>query len=139
MMFVYVVKGRDAVKVGVSNDPAKRLWYLSQLPADRRYAYLYCYEANLSERRLFFMVPMPDRKTAQKVERYTHWLMRRANLHGEWFWVDPETASHCILMAIRAVERGETKPFCNRVSRFDGLKTTHDVPMAGRIPIGARQ
>ena len=121
MMYVYVLKCRDAVKVGMSNNPVFRIRYLEKYtPTDSRFRFLYSELDNLSERQIMFMVPVPDRKFAKRVERYAHWLMRRANMHGEWFWIEPELACHCVLMGLRAVEHGRDKPMSNVISGWHG-------------------
>ena len=75
---VYIISCGDSIKIGVSNDPARRVkdmqTGMSELPV------------------LYGSKAFPTRKAAYAVERRMHWTFRTRRGRGEWFHVSPAEA-----------------------------------------------
>lgn len=110
--FVYVMECAEAVKVGLSRNPAGRLKYMAGLasPHDPRLGWLLDHGRNLRWRRMFFLCMCDDRDHAYAVEQYAHHLLRKANIFSEWFRVPAETAALATLQAHNAVRFGRRAP-----------------------------
>lgn len=69
--FVYGIESRDAIKIGYSNHPQKRLVSLQT--------------ANPHQLELKFSIKTRTKCQAKFVENYLHERLRRYRLNGEWF------------------------------------------------------
>jgi hypothetical protein len=86
MSYVYLITSSNAVKIGVSNNPQKRLATLQT--------------ANHEPLRLFFEIRCSSDELAYKVESCLHERYSTYRLNGEWFMIDPNIAVNEIIFAV---------------------------------------
>lgn len=82
MSYVYVIAANDAIKIGVSNDPNKRLASLQT--------------AHFVPLTLLFTIRCKSEEIAYSVEAMLHEHYKAHRLKGEWFSLDPEVVMNDI-------------------------------------------
>ncbi len=88
-MYIYVIQQKDTdnYKIGVSNNPEKRLKELQV--------------ANAMELILFKTVKVSDKINAFKIESVLHCYFKRLNQQGEWFLLKENELNEIEPLAIR--------------------------------------
>jgi hypothetical protein len=94
---VYVIVAKDAVKIGISNDTARRVSDLQTGVGNEELA-------------LYRTWTLPSASAAQLVERTAHAALKQHQTRREWFSVTPETAAECIDAIISATSEADEAP-----------------------------
>lgn len=99
-VWVYIIACGDQVKVGISNDPEKRLKDMATgMP----------FRPVLFHKRLF-----SDRADAREIEKQLHWKFRANKSHREWFTVRAQQAKNALAAA--TLRRNEPGTASQRVA-----------------------
>lgn len=84
---VYVITSAEAVKIGISNNGARRV---SDLQIG----------VGAEELRVHKTWTLPNAKTARQVEKAAHTALKDKRIRGEWFAVSPDQAAACVAAII---------------------------------------
>lgn len=108
--YIYIIgDGCNAVKIGISDDPKRRLADL-QVGSSVRL-------------KLYYQVSVPGRG-AQALKQRLHRLFHDRNLQGEWFFLEPQVAYETVLEAISQGDSLRHAKACKFAAKEKGTKIT---------------
>lgn len=86
LVWVYIIACGDQVKIGISNDPEKRL---KELATGMPFKPV-----------LFHKRPFENRADAREIEKQLHWKFRANKSHLEWFTVTAQQVKNSLKAAV---------------------------------------